>query len=347
MFTGPISAALVTADSDTYAIWPIGYDPRDVRNTINDVLRNTHGPHLWFPSLVNDSDFENNVIATDWPDVGTPATSDFVTTNTAAIPAFLGERTLSLIANAADEGVHSLVFRVHQDQQLLVSVFIRVNVGTFDVELYDETGSATVTPIVTVDEEAFTETRFVRNVPTSSEEMRIRFRSNANLDDASISPPVIVQPTSGYAYPAPSWLVNPEQQIKRALVLEQGYGTDVNEAYRPLTRGKETSFYQEEVWRADRWLNPSHVWAKPVSGRPVYFEVHRPFAELTVTQMASTNTTACDEDYVAAAVVARLMKHRGDDDWKDWAREADKLAKVKGYGDIEGTRIRQNATVYV
>ncbi len=324
--------------SDNYLIYALGLSPTSVAQYINDTLRLTHGPHLWFPSLVSDAEFE---AATAWGEIGGSSLGTAPNFLTAAADMLFGERSLNAIADAADEGMHSATFRVHENMTLLVSIMARAEVGTWDVELYDETGSAVVTPSVTISDELITEVRMQRQVPTGSEEMRIRFTSNANLDEIDVSPPVLVQPQGWHAYPAPSWLTNPKAQLVQAREMPTGAGGTENDVYLALTRPPRAGEIAPG-YRSDNWVTPNFVNVETRS-RPTYFVVKRAYDELT----SLTSTTNCDEDYLAYKAISKIYADRGEErDERKWGLKAAEIARAKGYG-TPGLRIVENPLVSV
>ena len=302
-------------------LYALGLSPDTVRRALNEVIRNTDVLHLWFPSLVNDSEFANNAQATDWPEISgsTLSAVAFVTT---AAHILLGERALHLTADAADEGAHSLTFRVTEDEQLLFSVMARIEAGTWDIELYRETATAAVVKSVTIDEEDFTEVRFVETVPAGCEEMRVRFTSNAASDDIYISQPVLVQSLWQRTYVAPSWLTEPDRQIERAMVLRQGAASEATDAYVALSREFER-WPLPDFLRSDRFAIPNRIQFAGTSKGPIALLCHRTFGELS----ADTDTAGLDRQYVAHAAAANLARTARNPDWRTIAATSGPIAR--------------------
>ena len=325
-----ISPGLSTApkDAGTYNLYPKGLTPELVTEGLNRVLRNTDVPHIWAPSLVNDSDFENNAQSTDWPVVGTPTTNDFTTTASVPSNLFLGERSLRVLADEAGEGVESLSFHVTETEQVILVTFVRADVDSVIVSLRNQTAGSDVDRTVTVDEELFTEVRLLLAVEDNMEEARVRFISSANNSDFYISPPVIVQTTSYRTYPCPSWLVDPKNQVLEAWYLPAGVSSEANDSYVALSQAARTA-PMPSFLRSDRWLTPLRVELRADSRGPVVLACMRSLAELT----SDSATSSADRQYIAHKAVANIMRDRGDEEWRRWAMSAAGRASALGYGE--------------
>ena len=317
----PAFSNIVQTGTD-YILWPRGVAPEMINQHINDLLRATYHPYLWIPSLVDDADFEENEL-TNWAAVGSPTTREFITTPADVL---LGERSLHLVANAADEGAQSKVFRGTQGEQLLVSVFIRVDATDYRVELL--TVSGVVVRTDRLREELYTELRYTQAVPSDVEEMRLRFISVTATGVCFISPTVIVQSFAGRPHAIPSWLVNPRRQIQGAIYLRQGFASEAADSFIALSQENDPAPIPQTL-RSDRSLTPGRIILQASSAGPIAFMCQRPFAELT-SDTASTNA---DEDYVAYGVVARLLRDKGDDGWRDYRDRAREIAVARGYGE--------------
>jgi hypothetical protein len=331
-----LSAAPIA--SDAYLIYARGLSPTSVAQYINDTLRLTQGPHLWFPTLVSDGNFE---ASTAWSEIAGSSLGTAPNFLTAAADMLFGERSLNAISDAADEGMHSATFRVHENMTLLVSVTARAEVGTWDVELYRETATAAVTKSVTISDETFTEVRFQEAVPAGAEEMRIRFTSNGTTDEIDVSPPIIVQPQGWHAYPAPSWLTAPKAQLVQAREMPQGMAGTESDVYLALTMPPVVG-HMEVGYRSDNWVTPNFITVETRS-RPTYFVVKRAYDELS----ALTDTTNCDEDYLTYSAISRIYDDRGEEEKaRKWGLRAAEIARAKGYG-TEGFRIVPNPLAVV
>lgn len=350
-----VSPALTqTVEPDTdYLAYPRSLSPHVTVQAINDVLRNTYTWELFVPSMVPDSIFDSDVatIGNNWATVGTPSTGPEWVVTSAHI--LLGTRAIHVIGDAADEGIESAEFFVTENDQLLVSVTGRVNVGSMKTILRDVSNSADVSPSpITTEKFHFTETRFIVPVPNDMERGAIRVLSAAASDDFYISSPVVVQSMGGRAYPAPSWLTDPASQVKRAFYLPAGYASEAANSYMALSERAWTAPMPNFI-RSDRDVTPVHVQFKADSAGPLALLCQRSFAELTSDSTASsatlanTGVTAADEDYVTYAAAARIYEQQGDHgEASVWKGKAADIARSKGYGD-RSFQVLQNPKVPV
>lgn len=305
-----------------YQIYGRGLTPEVLNQAINDVLRNTEGPHIWFPSMVDDADFGENEL-TNWAAIGTPLFRSLPAT---AAPGLLfGEYRLYILADAADEGATSNSFPVTERESLLVSVMVRTTALTCTVQLYNATASEVVKE-VTGDEDAFTEVRFAETVPVGCENMSVRFLAPADTGEFFVSAPVLVQSRSGHAYPAPSWLSR-QEQIMETLQLPQGFASEATDSYAALSRAAQPAETPSTL-RADRGVNPLFV-ELTVGSNPVLLVVQRTFDELT----SDSATTGCDREYVKWKVLGNILQARGDDQQAFGCyRRARSIASALSYG---------------
>ncbi len=322
----PALSAALQGGAD-YILYPRGLAPEIVVNAVNDVLRNTEGPHIWMPSIIDDADFGEND-ATNWAAVGTPSTRAFVSTAGTDEPnVYFGERALHIIADAASEGATSNSAEVHENETLRVWTVVRCNVGSCIVQLYNVTASEVIGDPVTVDEQALTTVYFTEAVPDDCEQISIRYLSVASADDFYVSPFVTVQPTSGRTYPAPSWLTT-ETQIMEAFYVPPGFSSEDADSYvtgsKPMISARRPALVQSA-----RDLTPLYLQlgSHERSG-PLALLLKRAFSELA----SETTTTNADRDYVAKKAVANILKARGEAAWRMWASQAAKMARGKRYG---------------
>ncbi|KKL47526.1 hypothetical protein LCGC14_2334650, partial [marine sediment metagenome] len=264
----------------TYNLYPEKITPELLNAGVNRVLRNTHVPHIFAPSLVNDADFENADISTDWPDVSTPSTKTFTATASTPSNLFLGERSLRLLADSVGDGVESLSFHVTEREQLMIVCFVRADVDAVTVSLRNQTAGSDVERTVTINEELFTEARLVLAVETGMEEARIRFIGTTTTSDFYISPPVIVQTMSYRTYPCPSWLVDPKNQVREAWYLPAGFPSEAADSYVALSQAARTA-PMPTFLRSERWLTPLRVELRADPLGPVVLACMRPLAELS------------------------------------------------------------------
>ena len=306
----------------TYLMFPLGLTSDTVVDALARVLRATEGPHLWAPSLINDSDLDAADL-TQWAAVATPSTREFVT---AAATNIFGERTLHLIADAADEGATSNTLNVDPSESLLVAVHIQVNVGTCNVILRRITATAADLRTVAVTGEAFAEVRFTETPTSGTEQVALRFLSSAASDDFFISPHIIMQSDRRRTYLAPSWLIS-ESQIIDLLRLPAGASAQDDDSFIPLGSVMRAQMGLG-VLRSDRDLNPLRLEFRNRSGDPLYLRCMRPFAELS----SDSGTTPCDRQYLTHKAVSLILRDRDDGEWRRWASSAAKRARTLRYG---------------
>ena len=81
-----------------YMIYGNGLSPERLNDAIDKVLLATEGPHIWTPSLVQDAHFNNTTLATNYPNLGSPTTTDFVITCASSEHEVrLGERMIHIV----------------------------------------------------------------------------------------------------------------------------------------------------------------------------------------------------------------------------------------------------------
>ena len=123
-------------------LYPRGLTPDITEQAINDVLRLTHGPHLWIPSLASNAAMENaSQITTDFPAVGTPSTGpDFATSVSAVGFQIIGVRAVKVIqTGTAGVGFETAAIVVREGEQLVLSTLVSVGGGSIDVILRNAT----------------------------------------------------------------------------------------------------------------------------------------------------------------------------------------------------------------
>ncbi len=339
-----ISPAVTSTTAANWAIYPLGLGPEVLNEFYSEILRNTRGPHYWFPSLVSDPDLTNLATyasGTDWTTVGSPdnSTPAFIST-----PAnvFLGEFAIDISADAADEGVESNDINVTETETLLLSVYVHVVTGSMDVVLYDSTANTAI-ETVTVDEPAWTEVRFQRPVPTASELISVRFLSNASGDRFSVSAPIVLQTTSGRWYDAPSWL-SYESQIMGVRYAPSTVSAVTNNTYVPLS-GRPRGL---EMPGGFEWSRAVHqvklAGLRAANARSVYLDVIRNFSDVTT----NAGTTVADRWYLSDALIAAVYNtwEGSERDHRTWAARAAARAHPLGYNP-RGVRMESNPKVLV
>jgi hypothetical protein len=332
--TGSPATGTALGNAAEYILYPRGLSPELVHTGIDNVLINTEGPWLYFPSLVTDSDLNaGNVTA--WTDVGTPSTTtEFVAT---AANTLLGEGSIHVVCDAADEGFTSDSFNVTEQESLFVSVYVRVATGSCKVQLYNVTASTEIES-VTVDEQAWTEVRFQDPVPNDCEQASIRLLSTAASDDFYMGAHCVVQSRSGHHYVAPSYFTR-ESQFEQAVYVPQGVASEDNLSYIALSR-KLRAAPPPNFIRQDRGVNPFLIemgnLGRYAPFAPIGLILYRPFDALS----ADTTSTAAEREYVVDKVVANILRRRGDGEWRQWEAWAKDLARTHGYG-LRRVRVRE------
>lgn len=325
----------------TFYLYPKGLHPDYLIEKMNGVLRNTDHPHIWFPSLVVDSDFESNDIS-NFPAVGTPTTRQFVSTDTLVniSTTFLGERVIDLRTDADAEGLSTASIWVVGGEQLLVSVnLITSDSGDMaEVILRDVTAGADLHTVTNIPTYPLTEVRFRETIPNGTFQSNIQILSTgSDAESFVISPPVLVQSDRRRTYPGPSWLTR-ESQLIGTVRLPQGYTAEVADTYIGLSEFLVADA-DVSVIRADRYIRPFQIQLSNPGNDPLGLLCMRPFAEL----VGDNSTTVADKDYVALKTVSNILRDRKDNAWKHWAGRASNIARRNGYGGRE-LQVREQLT---
>jgi hypothetical protein len=311
-----------------YLVFPKGLTPETLLRAINRVLRSTDAPHLWAPSLVDDSDMGENDL-TKWPAVGTPDTREFVTT---AANVLFGPRALHIdTAAAATDGARSTAFNVHEDENLLVVLPVSVTKGDMRVILYDVSNSAAIETVTGLNDDAWTQVRFIENMPDNCEQAYLQFLADTVVDSGFyVSPHVIVQSDRRRAYDAPDWLLG-ESKVLNLLYQRQGYTAEADDAYVALSSEMVATVGLDFLHSA-RDIHPLRLEFTALTGLgPVYLECLRPFDELSY----KTETTPCDREYLKYKAISNILRDRGDAGWRHFARIAASRAETLRYGERE------------
>ena len=312
-----------------YLIYPLGQGPDQYHEMISEVLRQTEAPHLFIPSLVVNGDLEAS--GSNFTNVGTPSTIETIVT---AGDVFLGDRALHIIADAASEGTTSDAIDVTERENLTLSTFVRANVGSVQVVLFNNTTPGNIEAI-TIDERAWTEVRFTRPVPDDCEQVSVRYLSIANLDDFFISAFITLQSQNDRPYDLPSWFTH-EGMFEGANYLPQGWASEDADSYIALSRVDGNVGIEPEFLRSDQAVHPMKMHLRAHINQPIWFKVRRPFADLTT----DAGLTHADRDYVVQKVIHKIS---GDLVAK---KEAARLAKLLDYGKPT-PRIREDRLVLV
>lgn len=315
----------------SFLMYPKGLLPDYVVTKLNAVLRNTDHPHLWFPSLVDDSDMASADL-TNWAAVGAPTTRAFDTT---AANVLFGERSLHL-AGGNNDGATTNAFDVTEQENLLVWVPVRVNatdpaagVAAKVILRRVTTTAADIRTVTSLNERLFTDVFFRDIIPSGCQRAAIRFLGAAASADFFVSPHVVVQSAKRRAYNVPSWWTR-EGQLKDIIFFWPHYTSDVADSFISLSE-RDYAMIDVSFLRADRDLHPLRVEFYSYAQYPVGFLVQRPFVELA----GDSSTTVCDKDYVVFKTVSNILRDRQNPGWKHWAGRAAERAKLFGYGGRE------------
>ena len=319
-----------------YLPYPRNLSPDTVHEKISEVLRTTDAPHLFMPSLVEDAAFEVGDITTNWTTQGSPTTSERITT---AANVFLGDAVFHFIADAANEGTASDAIDVTKGEQLTLSTFVRANVGSVQVILYNNTAGENIKAI-TIDKQAWTEVRFTETVPDDCEQVSVRYLSVAGSDDFYISAYVTLQSQNARPYDLPTWFTH-EGMFEGAHYIPLGVSSEDPDSYIALSRTNGNVEIEPEFLRSDRAVHPLKVQLQANLNLPIAFTVRRPFADLT-TDAAATHA---DREYVVAKAIHNIMQGRRQRDII-YGKRAARIAKRLDYGRPK-TRIREDKMVFV
>ncbi len=317
----PTSTA--TEENDVYALYANGLSPEMFDQEIDRVLLATFAPHLYFPSMVPGAEMTGTV-ATEWPDDGSGSITQ--TYDTADGYTFFGETSLKVITDTVDEGVKSETINVTEGETLLVSCMVACPTGSLQVRLYDETNSAEIKASGTYDDPVFNEIRFTATVPDNCEQVTLRFTVKTAISTFYVAPPTVLQSQSGHLYHLPSWFTR-ESQYKKAVTLPLGMSGEADLSYIAMARqfapGPAVEFIVNH-----RAINPFSVTFRAPS-RPVALVVERPFDALA----SNTATTTCLREYLKWKVAANICRKLGDDEWRNYASPALRIARSEGYGE--------------
>lgn len=337
--TGTEIGSLYGAGS--FIMYPKGIVPEYIIARMNAVLRNTSRPHLWFPSLVPDSDMSSADLA-NWPLVSS-GTRVFTTT---AASILYGERALAITAAASiGSGAESLAWPVTEGEQMIVLVPIKNNpvadatAGTIAKVVLRRvtTTAADIKSVTNLNERLYTDVFFRETIPDGCQMVNLQFLSAAASALFIISPHVVVQSDRRRWYSVPSWWTR-ESQLKELVVWQPDYSSDEPDSYISLSQG-QYAVKNADFLRSDIDITPMRIGFANQGSYPVGCIVQRPFAELG----GDSTTTVADKDYVAFKTVSNILRDRQDQAWKHWAARASVRAKMFKYGGRE-IDMRENLT---
>ena len=332
----PAFTAAVQSGTDVH-LYPEGFSPDIVNEAINNILEATYAPFIYIPSLVVDADFDANDVGTTgaWSSVGLVDTKELVTVTSVLLRTdnqlLMGQLGLHIVADD-DEGVQTLAMFVHDTEQLLISVTLRMlTATTMELEFYNSTTSAVI-KTVSFNENAFTELRFNEAVPNDAESVSLRFMGTGADTEFMVSPAVIVQSDAERLYPLPSWFQS-ESYFKEAFYMPQGWSTDASDSYIAMSERLRPARRPEFV-RGDRWATQHYVRLACPGSYPIGLLCQKPFA----TVSSDSTTIPADRDYVAFKAIARILRERNDAGFVQFERDADALARSLEYNE-------QNVTI--
>jgi hypothetical protein len=335
------------ADAATYLMYPLGLSGDLLKQIIDEVLRDTDGPHIHFPSMCPDSDLEGSSVADWWNDIGdAPTVKAYVSSNTNrwVTEMLFGQQSLHVTESATSTGVKSDVFDVGDTETLVLSCFVHVVTGTLTISLYNETAGADIGTAVTVDEPGWKEVRIIETVTAACEQATVRFAGSAQNDDFYVASPVIVQAQgSARHYELPSWFVA-ESQYAQARSFPLGLSSEDANTYVALSASRmSVPASNEPTFLNDaRGVAPFKVLLEATADGPVFLIVQRAFDTLA----DNTTTTTCDRQYLRSRVIATILRDWGDTKEKAWSRRAMGRAEVMGY-NRQDISIRPNPPVSV
>ena len=326
------TAAVISGQQ--FMLYPARWTPELIVSKLRAVLRASRIPTIWAPSLSPDPDLSIATDITDgWANIGAVTSTAF---ETGAGNVLMGGRSIKVVGGAAT-GIRGSTFPVHDVRSVLVSVPIAVEAGSMTVVLYRVTTTAAALRSVTMDEVAFTDCRFTETFTSGTKQAHLRFLAAETASTFYISPHIIVQANGVHAYNLPSWLVNPDH-ILGAAYMPSSQGANDQDNYVPLSDFMQ-NYADTRILRSDRDVTPLRIQFRGGT-YPLYLRVLRQAADLS----SDTATTIVDRAFLAKKTAANLLRDRGDDRWRQVAREAAQAAAEAGY-NVPGLTIQERLTV--
>ena len=316
----PATDQLINTATDIL-LYAKGVSKDTLENAIAEMHRETDGPHVFYPSLFEDSELEAGVL--NWTALGSPSTREVVTTSAQNL---LGFQAIHFVASAADEGVKSEIVSVHQGEEFVLMVNLFAQVGTISVELRDLTNDATIGSVVAIDEPAWTTVQFTGTIPGNCETLELRIYGSANLDEAYISAHIVLQMLTGRSYSMPTWL-EAESQILQWCYQPRGLQSEDADSFVALSeplKGEQPLL----VTRDERAVHPFRVHIKPGNQAPVAMIVQREFVAVT----GNLTNSVINRQYAKEATLYRLLRDLGDPGASQWADASFITAERLRYG---------------
>ncbi len=320
----PATGTAIATGTD-YLLYALGLSKEIVDAAIDEMLRETDGPHVFYPSLFDDSDLDSGGV-TNWLALGDALTTrELVTTvdNTALI----GPAAIHLVEAATSTGIVSNNVPVHDTEEFVLMMSIRPLSGTWTITFHDVTNAATIGSAVVTEEVAWQTIQFRGSIPAACEEVELRIAGSANTEEAFVSAHLVLQMTSGRSYRAPSWL-EAETQILGWCYQPVGRGAEDVDTYVALS----TPLVSEQavsVVRDARAVHPFRISLQPGNQAPVALICQREFAELSGV---NTATSPVNRQYAKEATLYRILRDLGDPGARAWADAAALSAERLRYG---------------
>ena len=292
---GTVNGTAATVDGH-YEIWP-DIHPDAVDGFINDILNALIYEGFIPHTLVTDGDMEDSDL-TNWTVVGgAPGTTDAKATS----PFLVGRQAIHGVATAVDQGRRSATIPCTPGEQFLISVPVKVDVGSVDINFVDATASTNIKS-TTVTDTAAVEVRYTASAPADCEIVHIEYQSNANLDDFYIGPISILSSRRDRAS-IDSGTIDYADDIIGAFELPVGPTAIVSDTYLAFTE----PWVQIDITKRDAERDALPITAEVSSTRPIYLKVHRRYPSLT----ADTATTAAHKLMVVNGALSYIEEARG------------------------------------
>ncbi len=310
---------------DSYNLYPPEISPEQLNEAIARLLRTTEAPALYWPTIMPSFVLSTGLIdATNWPDVGSPTATALVSSSAHTLWSEYAAKSTSADAG---EGFQSLAQDIDDAESLLLSTFVRVTAGGFDVELYDETNGTVFAEAAAIASGRWQEIQLTEAIPSGCKQFRVRYLGTADASEIYVAEPCVVQYQIGGHYTMPSWFTR-ENQYRQAVIFPNGIGGDVDNAYIAVARGVHPAGAEVDFIRNDRAVN-TMLATFNAHAYPLAFLVDRAFDTLS----SDTATSPISRDYVLYQVAALIMESEGDSRWRGYARRAAALRRANHYGE--------------
>lgn len=295
--TFTLSPAIGATPNTLTCWWMYGFKRNELVEAINQVQNNLYVPAYLPISLTEDGNMEDTGV-TNFAAVGTPTTRAKITT---AARVLTGIRSLNVVSAATGDGVTSNTFGVHAGETLLVSVAQQYNSGSGQVILRRITATAADTKIAaTVNQNAWTETRFQETVPTGALQMAVRWLAVTTVTDVALGW-VNVWPTSRAIYELPSETVD-ARDIEGVYYLPAGFASVATDSYTAFQSALQP--WPWEILQDWRGANAQRIQVQTPVTAPLFVKFRRPLPDLS----ADADITEAPEDLVIEGALAELKE---------------------------------------